>query len=239
MTRTDVAIVGAGLSGLALDRELHRRGVDTLVLEADGRPGGVVRSLRVDGRVLDAGPQRTRLVPEVESLVEDLGLGERVVTAPRGLPLFVYRDGRLRRVPFTIPEFVTTDLLSVRGKLRAVAEPLLPAARKRPSPGESVAAYLTRRLGREACLHLVGPLYGGIYASDPAEMPVEHSLGPALERLGAADGSLVVAAARRMLSGKEAPPAATFTDGMAELTDALADRAGDRLRLSCPATGLR
>lgn len=239
MTRTQVAIVGAGVSGLALDRELHRRGVDTLVLEAADRAGGVIRSARAEGRVLDAGPQRTRLVPEVEALVRELGLADRVVTAPRDLPLFVYRGGRLRRVPFSLRGFVATDLLSTRGKLRTLAEPILPSARAGPTPGETVASYVTRTLGREAYLHLVGPLWGGIYGSDPAEMPVEHSLGPALERMGAGGRSLVLTAARWMASGKGAPPAASFSDGMAELTDALRAEAGGRVELSRPATEVR
>lgn len=234
-----MAIVGAGISGLALDRELHRRGVGTVVLEAAGRAGGVIRSLRAEGRVLDAGPQRTRLVPEVETLVRELGLSDRVVTAPGDLPLFVYRDGRLRRVPFSLREFVATDLLSVRGKLRILAEPVLPSAGGDPVPGETVASYVTRTLGREAHLHLVGPLWGGIYGSDPAEMPVEHSLGPALARMGAGGRSLVLAAARWMASGKGAPPAASFRDGMAELTDALRAEAGGRVELSRPATAVR
>lgn len=233
-----MAIVGAGISGLALDRELHRRGVDTLVLEAADRPGGVVRSVRVEGRVLDAGPQRTRLVPEVEELVEELGLGERLVTAPRDLPLYVHRDGRLRRVPVSLGGFVTTDLLSPGGKLRVLLEPVLPSARADPVPGETVASYVTRTLGREAYLYLVGPLYGGIYGSDPADMPVELTLARALERAGADGGSLVRTAARWAASGERVPPAATFDDGMAVLTDALARGAGDRLALSRPATGL-
>lgn len=39
---TTVAVVGAGMAGLVAARELHRRGVDVLVLEAADRPGGRV-----------------------------------------------------------------------------------------------------------------------------------------------------------------------------------------------------
>lgn len=37
---TTVAVVGAGMAGLIAARDLHRRGVDVLVLESAGRPGG-------------------------------------------------------------------------------------------------------------------------------------------------------------------------------------------------------
>lgn len=239
MTETQVVIVGAGITGLALDRELHRRGVETRVLEAAGRAGGVVRSVRADGRVLDAGPQRTRLVPSVARLVDELGLEDRLLRGDPDLPLFVCRQGRLRRVPFSPGEFVATDLLTVRGKLRMLLEPLLPGAREGPRPRETVEAFVTRKLGREAYLRLVGPLYGGIYASDPGEMLVEHSLGRALERAGLDDGSLVLAAARWAASRGEPPPPVTFADGMQELTDALGRRAGDRLVLSRPVVDAR
>lgn len=232
-TETDVAVVGAGISGLVLAHFLSRRGIDVRVLEACDRPGGVIRSVRVGGRVLDAGPQRTRLTPAVEQLVADLGLEDRVVCARNGLPLFVLRDGRLCEVPFSVGAFLRTDLLSARGKLRLLLEPVLPSARRAAGRRESVAAYLTRRLGREAYLHLAGPLYGGVYGSDPADMLVEHSLGRALERAGLDRGSLVVGAVR-MMTADDRPPPFTLVGGMAELTRALHASLGDRVRLSCP-----
>lgn len=53
----DVAIVGAGLAGLACARDLADAGLAPILLEADDRPGGRVRSDRVDGFVLDRGFQ--------------------------------------------------------------------------------------------------------------------------------------------------------------------------------------
>jgi phytoene dehydrogenase-like protein len=57
MNDPDVLVIGAGLSGLACARQLHRRGRRVQVLEAAGRVGGRVRSDEVDGFTLDRGFQ--------------------------------------------------------------------------------------------------------------------------------------------------------------------------------------
>ncbi|MBA3970186.1 MAG: FAD-dependent oxidoreductase, partial [Gemmatimonadetes bacterium] len=118
-----IGIIGGGLTGLALAHFLSRSGVPHMVWEAEDRPGGVIRSGRVDGHLLEWGPQRTRLVGSVGELVRELGLEDQVVTAPPGLPLFVYRRGKLRRVPFSAGDFVRSDLLSWPAKLRVLLEP--------------------------------------------------------------------------------------------------------------------
>jgi len=57
-TTTEVAIVGAGMSGSAAAHDLLRRGLDNLVvLEADGQPGGRVRNMSLAGVSVDAGAQ--------------------------------------------------------------------------------------------------------------------------------------------------------------------------------------
>jgi protoporphyrinogen/coproporphyrinogen III oxidase len=223
-----IAIVGAGVTGLALAHELARRGVEHVVLEAAERPGGVVRSGRVEGHLLDWGPQRTRLVGPVRALVGELGLEDEVVTAPAGLPLFVYHGGRLRRVPFSAADFLRTDLLGPLAKARVLAEPLTGG----PRPGERVADYFTRKVGRAAYLHLLGPLYGGLYASDPAEMEMELSLAHVLREFGIGR-SLLLPLLRR--GGSISPPAAcSFRAGMQALPEALYRRHRENVRLGSP-----
>ncbi len=51
-----IGIVGAGITGLVLAHELRKRGRSVRVWEAADRPGGVMWSAEVDGRVLDFGP---------------------------------------------------------------------------------------------------------------------------------------------------------------------------------------
>jgi oxygen-dependent protoporphyrinogen oxidase len=220
-----VGIVGAGITGLALAHYLGERGVDSVAFEAASDPGGVIKSARVDGRVLEHGPQRTRLTPEIEALVDDCGLRSDLRTADTDLPLYVYVDGRLRQVPFSPREFLSTDLLSVRGKVRMLAEPLTEGARD----DETAADYFVRKFGTEAYHNLVEPLFGGIYGSDPAEMPGKYALRTVekMER----SGSLLRAVVNRRLEGKERQPPISFDDGMAQLPRALYEHNVDRVNL--------
>ena len=68
------AVVGAGLAGLVRARALAARGVDVILFEASDRAGGVVRSERVDGYLLELGPNTVRPTPELWALVHELGL---------------------------------------------------------------------------------------------------------------------------------------------------------------------
>lgn len=229
-----VVIVGAGITGLALAHELARRGAEFVVLEAAAEPGGVIRTVEVEGRLLEAGPQRARLTPQFRALVRELGLDGELVAAPPGLPLYVYRAGRLRRVPFSLGDALRTDLVSWRGKARILLEPFTAGART----GESVAEFLTRKFGREAYGAMLGPLYGGLYASDPADMPMRLTLSRALETFGIR-GSILLALAGRGRRGAGDAPACSFRRGMRALTDGLHAAHRERVRLGSPARAIR
>jgi protoporphyrinogen/coproporphyrinogen III oxidase len=226
--RYEVGVVGAGLSGLLLSRELVRRGTPHIVLEATDRPGGVIRTSQVGEMVLEHGPQRTRLTPAVRSLVEELDLTEELVTVPPDHPLYVVRGGRPHRVPFSLGELLTTGLLSWRGKLRLLLEPLTSG----PRAGETVGGYLARKLGREGCDYLAGPLFGGLYGSDPYDMYVRHALEPTLRRLGVSRSLLL----RALRHGRRAEPlaAVSFREGMGVLVDRLHRLVQDHVHLSSP-----
>jgi oxygen-dependent protoporphyrinogen oxidase len=229
-----IGVVGAGITGLALTHHLGERGADAVAFEADAEPGGVVRSERVDGRVLERGPQRVRLTDEVRALVDALGLGDDLLVANDDLPLWVYADGRLREVPRSLSTFVATDLLSWQGKLRLLAEPFTRAGR----PDETAAELFARKFGREAYENLVGPLFGGIYASDPARMPAKYALDGLL-RLERREGSFLKPALRRVLGSRETPPPVSFRDGLQALPEALYDANADHVRLSEPVRRVR
>lgn len=227
-----IVVVGGGITGLATGLELQRADADFLVLEASARPGGVIRSETVDGRVLDWGPQRARMTAGMRRIIDTLDLGEEVVTAAPELELLIYRDGRLRRLPFDVVGLARSDVVGWGGKLRALLEPLTSGAR----PEERVADFFSRKFGTEIYETIIGPLYGGLYASDPADMEVGLSLIHVLREFGIGRSLLVRFLAR---GGRiDPPPACSFREGMQVLPDAIADRLGERFRPGAPVRSL-
>ena len=217
-----VGIVGGGITGLALTHYLAEAGVDSVAYEAAPAAGGVISSRRVEGHVLEAGPQRLRKTPGVVELAEAAGVTDDLIEANDG-SLFVYADGALGEAPLSARQFLRTDLLSWRGKLRLLAEPLT-----RPGcPQETVAEVFTRKFGRESYERFVGPLYGGLYGSDPAEMPAAFALEGLLEQ-ARETGSLLRAVRQRLGSGDK-PPAIAVEGGNQRLPAALAETYTDRI----------
>jgi len=60
-----VAIIGAGITGLTAAFSLARRGVPVSVYEASGRVGGVIRSSRERGYLVEWGPNTLLPTPLV------------------------------------------------------------------------------------------------------------------------------------------------------------------------------
>ena len=224
-----VGVVGAGISGLTLVKLLTDHGVDVVAFDAREEPGGVMRSRHVDGRVLELGPQRLRLTPQIESLVDDLELRDQLRKGDDTQPLYVYHDRSLHVVPLSVREAITTDLLGPLGKLRVLKEPFTGP----PRPGETVDDFLVRKFGPQAARRYLGPLYSGLYGTDPREMPLEYSLGRALENAGI-DGSVLLWIVRKLLAGREPPPICTFEDGLGQLTKRLYEAHEDVIELETP-----
>ena len=228
-----IGIVGGGISGLVLAYELRRRGVGVTVWEAASVPGGVMRSQAHGDVVLELGPQRARLSGPFRQLVESVGLTAELVTAPTDLPLYVYHRGRLRRAPLSVSQAVTTDLLPWWAKARVLAEPFTAG----PREGERVGPFLRRKFGGTAYRTLVGPLYGGLYASDPDRMPVKHALEKTLVELGVRRSILW----RLFRGAGQAAESAlcSFQAGLGSLPLAIARKLEGSVRLESPVRMLR
>jgi oxygen-dependent protoporphyrinogen oxidase len=230
--RSEVAVVGGGITGLAAAWSLAKRGVPFLLLEAEERWGGVIRSDAVDGFVLEAGPDAI-LAQKAEGLAlcRELGLGPRLVpTNPEQRTVFVLQGGRLHAlpegmvlaVPTRILPFVRSGLFSWPAKLRMGLDLVIPG--RREAGDESIASFLRRRFGEEAVARLGEPLLAGIHAGDPERLSIQATF-PRFAELEKRHGSLI----RGMLRAPRPagpPPAAFYSlaGGLEELVRTLVAR---------------
>jgi oxygen-dependent protoporphyrinogen oxidase len=196
--------------------------------------GGVVRTERVGGYTIDAGPDALLTQkPAAIDLCGELGLGSRLRPQLRR-NTFVVRTRRLRELPeasvLGIPTrwmpFVTTDAFSWLGKLRMAAEPLWPASVA--VADESIASFIGRRFGQEAVAYLAEPLLAGIHGGDPAQLSMRAAFPRFLE-LEAKYGSVIaglrkIRAAQSGSNGRHGAPFVSLPDGMSELVEALIRR---------------
>ena len=224
----DVAIVGAGLSGLAAAFRLSQQAVRIRMVEAAARPGGVIGSVRRDGALYELGPNSgLDTTPLVNELLAAAGIaGERVDAEAAAARRYILRNGVLCALPTSPPAFVGSSLFSWRAKLALLREPFV-----RPAPAdaeETVAAFVRRRLGDEFLDYAIEPFVAGIYAGDPETLSVPAAF-PRLAALERKHGSLIrgqiIGARERRQSAEKSKNAAasfSFRDGMQTLTDALA-----------------
>jgi len=237
-----VIVIGGGIAGLScahrLQREARTRGraLELLVLEADERPGGHVRTVREKGFLVEAGPNGfLDRVPAARALVGELGLdGELVEARPAAARRFLLRRGRLRRVPDGPKSLLTGDVLSPLGKARVLLEPW---ARRAPAGEETVEEFARRRIGREAAAVLVDAAVAGITAGDPRRLSLPATF-PHMNAMEKEHGSLVRALLARRKSGVKPARLLSFRAGMETAVRALVHELSASLRLASPVRAL-
>jgi oxygen-dependent protoporphyrinogen oxidase len=257
---TRVAIIGGGISGLAVGFELLSLGLakeDLVVLEAEDRPGGNVWTDHVDGFTIEKGPNGFLAnMPTTFDLIGRLGMEDRVLPSRDTAAIrFIYRNGQLHRLPEDPTTLLSTKLLSRRGRWRIMAEPFI---KKNGHDEETVFDFAKRRIGKEAAAVMVDSMVSGVFAGDSKNLELRAAF-PRMAELEARYGSLVKALfalrkKRPATGGSQATgqtkvkmPKSTgfgsrltsFKDGMEEMIQVLASRLGASLRAGTRVTSLR
>jgi oxygen-dependent protoporphyrinogen oxidase len=192
---------------------------------------------RVDGFLIEAGPNTVQETPDLGDLVREVDLDAEVLHAPFELPRFVYRRGSLHPLPTGVAAALATRLVSARAKWRLLAE--LATPRHTGADDESVEAFVRRRFGSEVVDALAVPFVSGTFAGDPAELSARAVL-PLLvtleERHGGVLRGLLARGVRRRRGGSEQRRTLmSFRDGLESLAARLAARLGEAMRLGSEA----
>jgi oxygen-dependent protoporphyrinogen oxidase len=231
METIDAVVVGGGIAGLAAAYELRQRGIEVQLLETAARVGGVVVTERVDGWVIDGGPDALLVhKPGAIDLCRELGLGDRLISTLPPRTAYVLRNGCLCPLaegsflgfPVSLTALALSPLFSWRGKLRMACEIALPRG---GGDDESIAAFVRRRFGEEAVEYLAEPLLAGIHAGDAERLSLAAlfpQLRDAERRVGSVLRSL------RALRVRPSPRGAfvSLRGGVGELVDVLAAAVG-------------
>ena len=169
-----VAIVGAGITGLSAMHYLLKDGGDLTVdlYEASDRAGGKVNTHIRDGYTIELGPESYLARKEVMTeLAHEVGLGDTLVRNQTG-QAYIYAKNKLSPVPkgtmlgvpMELSPLLTTDLVSLAGKLRAGLDFIKPAM---PLYKDiSVGEFFRARFGNELLEHMIEPLLAGVYGTD-------------------------------------------------------------------------
>ncbi|MGE6757814.1 phytoene desaturase family protein [Corallococcus interemptor] len=222
MQATKVAVVGGGLGGLSAAALLARGGCEVTLYERSKHLGGRARTTEVEGFRFNLGPHALYRAGAALRVLERLG-----VRPTGGIPnqtgAHALLGGRLHTLPRGAVTLMTTDVLSLAGKLE-VAKLLAGLARldTQPLGALSMREWLDTRLTRKDSRALIAALIRvSTYCADLEAL----SAGAALKQLQCATAANVL-----------------YVDGgWSTLVDAVEQRgreAGARLELSARVEGV-
>lgn len=183
-----VVIAGAGISGLTAAYRLKRLGIRSVILEASGRPGGVIATWRRNGFLFEIGPQFPRFPAPLWQLVRELNLEDEFVEGDSKAKRYIFRHGGLHPAPFSPMELIKTRLVGLKSKLRILADPL--GYSRPPEHEESLAEFVERKFDDEILDNVVDPFISTIFLGDARRMGMESAF-PALVKWERRKGSLL------------------------------------------------
>lgn len=232
-----VVIIGGGISGLAAAYYLKRYAsekaipIEIRVLERERRLGGTIKTVYEDGFTVEGGPDCfLSEKPWALTMAREMGVEWQIVgTNEENKGTYIYSDEKLYRlpegvmlmVPTRILPMLTTGLLTLHGKIRMGMDLFIKP--RKDDVEESLAEFVTRRLGREALEKIAEPLVAGVHAGAPESMSLRATF-PRFKQLEDDHGSLIKGMLARMRqthkknSGDNNPLTmfVTFHDGLGE-----------------------
>lgn len=173
-----IIIIGGGIAGLTsafyLQKAIQEENlpIELKLIEASHRLGGKMQTVIRDGFTIERGPDSflARKL-SISRLAKEVGMEDQLVHNSTGKSYVLVNEklhsmpgGSIMGIPTEVGPFLTTDLFSIPGKLRAAADFILPKSES--GKDQSLGEFFRRRLGDEVVENLIEPLLSGIYAGD-------------------------------------------------------------------------
>jgi protoporphyrinogen/coproporphyrinogen III oxidase len=206
-------VVGGGISGLVAAYRLRvAAGPDAAITIFDpaDRLGGVLRTERVGGQLVDVGAEAfVARRPEVSALLTELGLANRQIGTTGVRPL-IYSEGRLHPMPQGTLQGIPAQASAVAGLVDDATVARIAGERSRPfswRPGAdpTVAELIGDRFGEQVVARSVDPLLAGVYAGSSATIGLRAAT-PALAATLDRGARSLTDAVREALTGLGPPP---------------------------------
>lgn len=232
----DVIVIGGGISGLAVAYDLMKRGVDVQVLERQVRTGGNAISERFDGFLMEHGPTIFNAsVQQAVAQIDALGLLDQAHDLGPEIKRRYLRDkGKLTGIPANPLGFFTSDYLSLRGRMRILAEGLVP---RHKGGEESIHAFTARRFGREFADKVMDPMAAGIFMGDSRKLSISGAF-PRLAEMEQALGSITRGVLRAKRGSEPGRHLYSWDNGIGTIPRILTGHLGARIHTGITVSGL-
>ncbi len=197
----EIAVIGAGLTGLTTAFYLRKKNKDFIVLEEKEKPGGVIQTRNENGFVYEEGPNTGVLGnPDVAELFEDLdGLCKCEIAGEKVKKRYILKNGAWEPMPMGPWQAVKTPLFSLKDKLRLLGEPFRGSG---TNPDEPLSEMVKRRLGQSFLDYAIDPFILGVYAGDPSQLLTRYAF-PKLYNLEQNYGSFIGGSIKKKFEKKD------------------------------------
>lgn len=158
-SKNKVAIIGAGFSGLSLARYLVQAGINCEIFEATDRGGGLIKTERKNGLLVESAANAILASAEVEKLFSELNIPfEKAGYKSNSRYIF-------RNKPTTLPFNFFELLVVVFNFFKAFI-----LCNIKPLEQESLADWSVRVGGEKFRNYLLEPAIGGVYAASSHQL---------------------------------------------------------------------
>ncbi|MBA4535687.1 protoporphyrinogen oxidase [Bacillus aquiflavi] len=234
--RKKVIVIGGGITGLTSAYYLQKVArdydlpLDVKLIEASHRLGGKAQTVVRDGFVIERGPDSfLERKTSAARLAKEVGMEDKLVNNASGKSYVLVQnklhqmpEGSVMGIPTKITPFVTTDLFTFSGKIRAAADFILP--RSKAQEDQSLGEFFRRRLGDEVVENLIEPLLSGIYAGNIDQLSLMSTF-PQFYHVEQKYRSLALGMKKAMPPQKKSPRKKgiflTFTTGLQSFISAI------------------